>query len=380
MSSKTAASVATSEFSVAFGSAVNKGVITVKQRSTLKDLEQRIRREQGKPQLFTFSDLEAARKAEATATGEEKKQAKARVDALKANDWFACGDYTGSRRVGTELIAVSAVVGDADVEGVTNLQGLRTALDELKVSYLIGTSTSHRCEGQSRYRVVIPLATPISPEQYPAVWQWVNARLGGMLSPNASDAARLSYLPKVPRDATGHGVIRIDDRPWFDANVVPEGAQSKDGTPSAGQREYVPLTEQQRRDTHDALMHPATLSAGANRTAWATHIGLPLIRHGKEDFLTLFGEYSRAAPGYVEGCVEEFWEANKNQLIKSDYRHILNFAETLSGGWVNFARSHKSQPAAPGDFKDVRRRALQKPTRKCQRLWQPSAHVLFRHR
>jgi hypothetical protein len=221
-----------------------------------------------------------------------------------------CGQFIGPRRVAGELISSSAVVLDCDKPGATR-ESLLAALDALGCAYLAATSTSHGVDGQARYRVVLPLAQPASPEQYKVLWANLAARLPGV-DPGAKDPTRLNYLPKVPRGASGHEVIVRDDRPWLTelaaipapapsqlgaAFLPPRGAVAAENDALIIQRQPVTRTELTR-----ALADYAKFDV-SDYDSWR-EVGA-IIHHetgGGDDGLELFIEYSRCLSGFYAGA------------------------------------------------------------------------------
>jgi hypothetical protein len=196
--------------SIARGQAADKGKIVKQQEVTLAELGDILRRAQAKQVAFTFEELSALR----VAKDARDKNAATKLEALKCAPWYTCATFKGSQRDSDHLETSNAIVGDADQPGTTR-EALIASLDALGVSYVLATSTSHGCGGQDRYRVIVPLAAPVEPSRYEALWALLNVHLGGVLDPGAKDAPRLNYMPRTPKGATGHEVIVVDDRPWL---------------------------------------------------------------------------------------------------------------------------------------------------------------------
>jgi hypothetical protein len=79
-----------------------------------------------------------------------------------------------------------------------------------KHGYTFGAYTTHSHKrvtdsnpnAEERFRLVLPLAAPIPPIYYPALWAWANHASGGKLDPSARDASRMFYIPaKASEDA-----------------------------------------------------------------------------------------------------------------------------------------------------------------------------------
>lgn len=63
--------------------------------------------------------------------------------------------------------------------------------------WLAHTTYSYDPQQGDKFRVLIPLATPIPSAQYSALWQWANDLLGGNIDPATKDASRMYYLPAI---------------------------------------------------------------------------------------------------------------------------------------------------------------------------------------
>jgi hypothetical protein len=103
----------------------------------------------------------------------------------------------------TEL-SMLALDCDHDVTLAGELQRWR------KSGYTFGAYTTHSHKrvtdsnpnAEERFRLVLPLAAPIPPIYYPALWAWANHVSGGKLDPSARDASRMFYIPaKASEDA-----------------------------------------------------------------------------------------------------------------------------------------------------------------------------------
>lgn len=186
---------------VAVGCPANLGGIIQQHELSCAQLGKLLRWAHAQPQPFSFTEFEEA--------DQDKR------DQLKRSGWYVCGHFREDHRSTGNLISSTAVVLDCDKPGVTR-ETLLTALDRLGCAYIAATSTSHGIDGQARYRVVLPLDKPASPEQYKALWAHLATKVPGA-DPGAKDSVRANYLPKVPRGAHGHEVIVCDDRPWLAA-------------------------------------------------------------------------------------------------------------------------------------------------------------------
>jgi putative DNA primase/helicase len=314
-------------FAIARGAASNLAHIVQKDEFSLGQLAELFTQAQQIPVQVTFEQYQADRAAK------DDPEARSRLKSVKVTPWFAPGVYEGGKRDRKSLRQVTGFVGDADQPGTTR-EKLIERLDSLGCSYVVHTSTSHGCGGQERYRVIIPFATPIDPQAYPAVWHHFSSMLESMLDPGAKDPTRLSYMPRVPLGAVGHTVICVDERPWFDAATVPTtSAQAKEnsGGLHMDASGNIPLSEEQVADIRSALAHPRMREQMAGEGFWSEML-LALLVHGEQGF-ELAQKASRAADNYQPGCVEDFFARHQSSEKRSDYRHILKVAADL--GWQN---------------------------------------------
>jgi predicted P-loop ATPase len=265
----------------------------------------------------------------------------ARVDRMKRTPWTTFATFEGSRRTRESIRTCTAFVGDAD-KGA-KLQGLLDQLDSLGCAYIVHTSTSHGCESQERYRVIIPLISPLTNplQRYPALWESFNSKLGGVLDSGAKDPTRLSYMPRTPVGAGGHTVICVSDRPWFDASGIPTVAPTP--TTSEPMETLTTLTSEQEAHVRAALTYPAMLEWLADNKNWSD-LGYwlrSLSAKGRELFIWA----SQQAPNYDPGSPEEWWEQHERYPAQSDFRSVFKKAQSL--GWDN---PGTPKTAAPADF------------------------------
>src|ERR1700728_4027272 len=167
------------QLSVARGGADDLGTIVSPESHTLAAIADLFRQAQSVKVSFTHAELSedrtavAAAKAEyeaAKASGTRNEQLmvlrhkltapKARLERKKRTPWINFATYKDSRRRLDQILTSTAFQGDAD-RGA-QLELLIDRLDALGCSYIVHTSTSHGCEGEERYRVVVPFATPLT--------------------------------------------------------------------------------------------------------------------------------------------------------------------------------------------------------------------------
>lgn len=83
-------------------------------------------------------------------------------------------------------------------------QQMKDVLEALKgFEYLIYTTFSDQ-PGTRCFRILLPIAEPISPAEYASYWNTINDLTGGLVDPATKDVSRISYLPSCPPGAQGH--------------------------------------------------------------------------------------------------------------------------------------------------------------------------------
>ncbi len=128
------------------------------------------------------------------------------------------------------------------IAGVTALSGAVLDLDEVPdlaavqasiagFEYVLYTTHSHGEKG-SRCRLVLPFKRPIAPNEWAAVWVALNELLGGVLDPNASDIARISYLPSCPKSREHLATFNHNRGAWVDPEALLRTSPSVTGDAS----------------------------------------------------------------------------------------------------------------------------------------------------
>ncbi len=78
-------------------------------------------------------------------------------------------------------------------------------------SMVMGYTTFNHSPTQHRYRLILPLARAVLPREYKALWEAINAELGGILDPATKDISRIHYLPICTNE-------NLTYARWFTAN------------------------------------------------------------------------------------------------------------------------------------------------------------------
>lgn len=129
----------------------------------------------------------------------------------------------GANRKSTNVVAITALV--VDVDDGTPFAELEAKLAPFH--YVVHTSHSHT-PAHPKYRVVLPLATPVVSTEWPHVWQRLNLFVDGHADRATKDPARMYFLPSMPSGAEGHfarqnegRLISIDDLPVLPTSRAP---------------------------------------------------------------------------------------------------------------------------------------------------------------
>lgn len=136
--------------------------------------------------------------------------------------WSPASFGKGKTRSVENVNCVSMAV--IDVDGGDPLDAILPRLASF--ACLIHSSFRHTPE-LPKYRIIIPLATPVSQAEWPLVWARTNALVGGCNDPATKDAARLYYKPVHAPDVQHHFVKMQEGR----ALKVADLPELKEGIP-----------------------------------------------------------------------------------------------------------------------------------------------------
>lgn len=123
------------------------------------------------------------------------------VDDKEAAGLFSFAEYIdpnlGSRKV-ADIKVVHAVVGDIDDR--FQQDKFSHGIQHLKQHgfYAAAYQTFNSTPDAQRWRVVVLLDEPVTPQRYYACWQGLDAIFGGILDKAAKDPSRLSYRASRP--------------------------------------------------------------------------------------------------------------------------------------------------------------------------------------
>lgn len=122
----------------------------------------------------------------------------------------------GTKRGNKNVAAVTALV--ADVDDGTPPTELTSAL--LDFCYIMHSSHSHTPE-RPKYRIIVPLRTPMTAAEFEKVWPRWNHLMGRHVDSSTKDPARLYYLPACPVGAQGV-FSELHEGTIFDVSLLPE--------------------------------------------------------------------------------------------------------------------------------------------------------------
>ncbi|MFP6558226.1 phage/plasmid primase, P4 family [Paraburkholderia sp. B3] len=142
----------------------------------------------------------------------------------------------GATRAKDNVGAISMAVADIDTEGqkdkttglivsVTKrapmLELLRPNIDGY--TWIAHSSHGHeprRLNGIVKYRIVFPLSRDCTKEEWPEVWQGLNALLDGHCDRQCRDPSRLYYLPSCPPETASDAFCESNTGAWLDPDYL----------------------------------------------------------------------------------------------------------------------------------------------------------------
>jgi P4 family phage/plasmid primase-like protien len=149
---------------------------------------------------------------------------KPEVRAGKDGPLFSPAIFEPKARAKANVSALSMLALDCDHHNTLDSDLPRWR--KLGYAYAAYTTHSHKRvtksnpNAEERFRVVLPLAAPIPPIYYPALWAWAFHASGEKLDPSPKDASRIFYTPaKASEDAEYYH--EIHDGPLLDWQELP---------------------------------------------------------------------------------------------------------------------------------------------------------------
>lgn len=240
---------------------------------------------------------------------------KAHAAADKDCSWFSLAEYSAPERKASNVVKVSAFVGDFD-SGQLRLDQIQEQVAGYQHAIL--TTYSHTPE-HPKYRLIVPYSQPVTPEEHAVLFNGFMAMFGEQVDSSTRDACRLWYFPSCLADTTEYRGIVVNDGPVFEPYEKP--ADPDDVLP---QREpldasvnadlaYVP--DHERPDAAkvaDMLGHVSIPDApGQRRDPWFQVLcGVHDWSEGSEEGFGLIAAWSATQPGYVsEADVRKIWDS-----------------------------------------------------------------------
>jgi hypothetical protein len=308
-------------FCIARGGADTWDRIALLEEVTPAKLGELLRAAQKQPFEPTFEEVSRLRAAKDAGDAQAAKT----LANLKHTPWFVCATFKTDQRNRKNILSCTAFVGDADQPG-TSREKLLATLDALGCSYVVATSTSHGCQGQARYRVVIPLAMPLAPDRYASLWEHMNSRLRGVLDPGAKDPTRLNYMPREPRGASGHEVIVVDDRPWLDTSAI-----GTSPSPDVGSKAILQQRSGARLEELREFVFKRRNPSDSEPEWWKTVRMLHFETAGSPEGLSLADEWSAKGSNYAgRAPIEARWNSPSwnDPMLTGTYRRSIGPAST----------------------------------------------------
>lgn len=149
----------------------------------------------------------------------------------KVAAWSPVVIAPGGTRLNSCVVAVTALVADVDHASPAEALAWLPALEAEGVDWVLASSHQHT-DDDPRFRLVVRLSRPVTPEEYPRLRRAVLGRLGVPADPKARDLSRIYYLPTARADvapvAAGGGSGRALD---VDAELAAAPPPPEDGAP-----------------------------------------------------------------------------------------------------------------------------------------------------
>lgn len=195
----------------------------------------------------------------------------------------------GAKRAKSNVREIHMAVADIDSEGVKDQATGRVIsvtkraplLDDLRPKiqgFAWAAHSSHWHEpdnGVIKYRVVFPLSRPCMQEEWPQVWEGLNALLGGHCDTACKDASRLYYLPSCPAESASDAFFESNEGTLLDPdmllglvaeNALPQAAIFPESNlPSPARLSAPPETPEENERMRSML---AVLSADCGYQRW----------------------------------------------------------------------------------------------------------------
>lgn len=201
----------------------------------------------------------------------------------------------------------------------------------------VHTTRKHAPESP-RFRVVLPLSRPVTPDEYARIWRRVNERAGGKLDPQPKDPSRYWFTPGI-REGGSFRAWRFDGRP-LDADAFLAMPEPQTHAPVVHLQDAREDRER-RAIAYIERMPEATAGSGGHAATWA--VARKLAQDFGLDegatFRILWTEYNpRCRPPWTE---KELRHKARDAAAKA------RVANPIDDRHWELPRSHYGAPRAP---------------------------------
>ena len=163
--------------------------------------------------LAKFIDKLANPRRTAETTAEYAAMDKSERSARKDVGGYVGGTLKGTRRAKGEVESRSLITLDLDEVTVPLEEALAQIERALPYFYIVHPTHSHT-PNAPRLRIILPLARPVSPEEYTAIARGLEADIGlEWFDPSTDQPERLMFWPSAPRDMDYNAAFVVHEGP-----------------------------------------------------------------------------------------------------------------------------------------------------------------------
>lgn len=205
--------------------------------------------------LAKFIDKLANPRRTAERVAEYAAMDKSERSARKDVGGYVGGTLKGTRRAKGEVESRSLITLDLDEVTVSLEEALAQIERALPYFYIVHPTHSHT-PNAPRLRIILPLARPVSPEEYTAIARGLEADIGlEWFDPSTDQPERLMFWPSAPRDMDYNAAFVVHEGPlvvgaevlaryddWRDARQWPH-AEKTPALPPADEGDATPLQD-----------------------------------------------------------------------------------------------------------------------------------------
>jgi hypothetical protein len=166
-----------------------------------------------------------------------------------------------------------------------------------------------------KYRVILPLARPVTPAQYQRLWHWIYEKTDRKCDPQCKNPDRMFFLPRCSQEALDAGWHWIQETrgPLLDLSMVPADFQPSSTSPTEGPR-------RRQQGAHRAPPCVQYPSVDAEKLVDAL-LALPLYQWARENPLALNREVWRGLATNIAAAVLDDTAAHD---LGSDAFHLIS--------------------------------------------------------